>query len=535
MEGVKEQLPAPIYRNLTTVLSIDGGGIRGIIPGIILGFLESELQKLDGEDARLADYFDVIAGTSTGGLVTAMLTCPNDKNRPLFAAKDIKDFYLTNCPKIFPQPGCPLFSQTTKVLKALSGPRYDGKYLHYIIKKKLEGKRLNETLTNVVIPTFDIKLLQPVIFSSFQVKKNPTLNALLSDICIATSAAPTYLPAHYFKTIVFKRKKRENNLIDVGVAANNPVCIDKEERENNVIDGGVAANNPVCIDEEEREYNLIDGCVAANNPVCMDKEARENNLIDGGVAANNPVCMDKEARENNLIDGGVAAYNPVCIEKEEREYNLIDGGVAANNPTLLAMGEVSRDIIDKNVDLGTQENKNDNSKRCTEAIDYSKFLVISLGTGSSSEAKTTTKYSAKQAAEWGMLGWLTSGGSTPLVDVFTQASGDMVDLHLSVLFKALDHSDKYLRIQDDKLKGDVSSVDIATRTNLDELVKVGEKLLRDPVSRVDLVTGKFKPVTEETNERALKRFAKLLSEERQKRHLKPLQEKAETRKSDVKN
>ncbi|KAB2023405.1 hypothetical protein ES319_D06G017100v1 [Gossypium barbadense] len=397
MEGVKEQLQAPIYRNLTTVLSIDGGGIRGIIPGIILGFLESELQKLDSEDARLADYFGVIAGTSTGGLVTAMLTCPNDKNRPLFAAKDIKNFYLINCPKIFPQPGCPLFSQTTKVLKALSGPRYDGKFLHYIIKKKLEGRRLNETLTNVIIPTFDIKLLQPVIFSSFQVKKNPTLNALLSDICIATSAAPTYLPAHYFKTI-----------------------------------------------------------------------------------------------------------------------------------TLLAMGEVSRDIIDKNGDLGTQKNKNDNSKPCNEAIDYSKFLVISLGTGSSSEAKTTTKYSAKQAAEWGMVGWLTSGGSTPLVDVFTQASGDMVDLHLSVLFKALDHSDKYLRIQDDELKGDVSSVDIATRTNLDELVKVGEKLLRDPVSRVDLVTGKFKPVTEETNEIALKRFAKLLSEERQKRHPKPLQEKAET-------
>ena len=63
------------------------------------------VQKLDGEDARLADYFDVIAGTSTGGLVTAMLTSPNEKNRPLFAAKDIKDFYLNNCPKIFPQPG----------------------------------------------------------------------------------------------------------------------------------------------------------------------------------------------------------------------------------------------------------------------------------------------------------------------------------------------------------------------------------------------------------------------------------------------
>jgi len=61
------------------------------------------VQKLDGEDARIADYFDVIAGTSTGGLVTAMLTAPNEKNRPLFAAKDINDFYLNHCPRIFPQ------------------------------------------------------------------------------------------------------------------------------------------------------------------------------------------------------------------------------------------------------------------------------------------------------------------------------------------------------------------------------------------------------------------------------------------------
>lgn len=61
------------------------------------------LQKLDGEDVRIADYFDVIAGTSTGGLVTAMLAAPNENDRPLFAAKDIKDFYLQHCPKIFPQ------------------------------------------------------------------------------------------------------------------------------------------------------------------------------------------------------------------------------------------------------------------------------------------------------------------------------------------------------------------------------------------------------------------------------------------------
>uniref|UniRef100_A0A6N2M4H7 Patatin n=1 Tax=Salix viminalis TaxID=40686 RepID=A0A6N2M4H7_SALVM len=90
-------------RKVATVLSIDGGGIRGIIPGSLLAFLESKLQELDGAQARIADYFDIIAGTSTGGLVATMLAAPNKENRPLYAAKDINDFYFEHCPKIFPQ------------------------------------------------------------------------------------------------------------------------------------------------------------------------------------------------------------------------------------------------------------------------------------------------------------------------------------------------------------------------------------------------------------------------------------------------
>ncbi|KAL5992745.1 CCT complex interacting protein [Asimina triloba] len=92
------------YGGRITILSIDGGGIRGIIPATILASLESKLQEVDGEDARIADYFDVIAGTSTGGLITALLSAPDRSNRPLFAAKDITPFYFEHGPKIFPQP-----------------------------------------------------------------------------------------------------------------------------------------------------------------------------------------------------------------------------------------------------------------------------------------------------------------------------------------------------------------------------------------------------------------------------------------------
>ncbi|KAK2994429.1 hypothetical protein RJ640_001245 [Escallonia rubra] len=286
MEGIKSPLQPPTYVNLITVLSID---------------------KLDGKDARLADYFDVIAGTSTGGLVTAMLTAPNEKNRPLFAAKDAAN--------------------------------------------------------------------------------HPSLDALLSAICLGTSAAPTYLPAHYFET---------------------------------------------------------------QDPT-------------GKV----------------------------------RKFNLIDGGVAANNPTLIAIGEVTKQIIRGSPDFFP--------------MGYGRFLVISLGTGSSKPEK---KYEADEAAKWGVLGWLSNDGSTPLVNVFTQASADMVDFHLSVVFKALKSEDRYLRIQDDTLTGAVSSVDIATKENLQDLVNVGEGLLRKPVSRVNMETGKVEPPGHETNEEALIRFAKMLSMEK---------------------
>ncbi|OMO74898.1 Patatin/Phospholipase A2-related protein [Corchorus olitorius] len=355
MASPRTPLQAPTYGNLVTILSIDGGGIRGLIPGTILAFLEAELQKLDGDEARLADYFDVITGTSTGGLVTAMLTTPNPEegNRPLFAAKDINDFYLEHCPKIFPQNGTP-FAPAANMVKSLMGPKYDGKYLHKIAKEKLGETRLHQTLTNVVIPTFDIKQLQPKIFSSYEVKNNDhSKNALLSDICIGTSAAPTYLPAHHFKT------KDSNG--------------------------------------------------------------------------------------------------------QDKEFHLIDGGVAANNPTLVALNEVTKEITRGNPDFFP-----------IKPNDYTRFVVLSLGTGSQ---KCEEKYHAHLAAQWGLLGWLTCDHSTPLMDVFMQASSDMVDFHIATVFKALQSEDSYIRIQDDTLCGTVSSVDVATKENLQNLVKISSSAI----------------------------------------------------------
>ncbi|XP_048503179.1 patatin-like protein 1 [Beta vulgaris subsp. vulgaris] len=204
-------------KKLITILSLDGGGVRGLIPAVILSFLEQQLQNLDGKDARIADYFDVIAGSSTGGLVSAMLTAPNQNNRPLYAAKDIVPFYLEHSPKIFPQ--------TRYIFAQIFRPKYDGNYLHNLLKEGFKVTKLHQTLTNLVIPAFDIKLLQPVIFSSFKIATQPSLNAKLSDICIGGSAAPTYFPSYHFQNTFGDENIREFDLIDSGIVNNNPTLL----------------------------------------------------------------------------------------------------------------------------------------------------------------------------------------------------------------------------------------------------------------------------------------------------------------------
>jgi len=73
-----------------------------------------------------------------------------------------------------------------------------------------------------------------------------------------------------------------------------------------------------------------------------------------------------------------------------------------------------------------------------------KGLVLSLGTG---EAKSGVTYDAPTAANWSMINWVSYSGKTPIIDMFSSASSDMVDYHISTLFQSLDSKEWYLRIQ----------------------------------------------------------------------------------------
>ncbi|WVZ16797.1 hypothetical protein V8G54_009779 [Vigna mungo] len=216
MVGFNTPLPPPSYGDHVSILSIDGGGIRGIIPATVLIHLDNALKAKD-PTTSLADYFDVISGTSTGGLMTLMLTAPSSpgSNQPLFTPSEVVQFYKTYGPDIF---------KPRSFFDPIKCPKYDGVFLRDKARELLNDTRLNQTLTNVVITSFDEQKIYPVIFSSFKLKTQTYLNALLSDIGLSTSAAPTFFPSHEFQNGGVKF-----DLIDGAMAANNPALVATSE------------------------------------------------------------------------------------------------------------------------------------------------------------------------------------------------------------------------------------------------------------------------------------------------------------------
>ncbi|XP_024379938.1 patatin-like protein 5 isoform X2 [Physcomitrium patens] len=380
-----------------TILSLDGGGVRGIIPATILEELEGYLQGLDGSEVRIVDYFDLIAGTSTGGLITAMLAAPSRDNpkRPMFDASQITQFYRENANKIFQKSRGP-FGTFRKNLKSLAGPKYKAEGLEDLLLQYLDDDIfLSDMLTPVIIPAFDIKLQQPVFFSSSKAKTDVLENAPLLQVCRSTTAAPTYFPPARF------------------------TLIDKTQEPNRI-----------------------------------------------------------------------------------REFNMIDGGIAVNNPTYVAITQAIKELRSGGL--------------CSDRVDYYGYddlLILSLGTGSQVHS-----YDAEEVAKWGVVDWMVHDGETPLVDMVFNASSDMVDYNLSIIFESQDSSKNYLRITTDSLERSAVKLDDASKSNMDKLVKTAQKLLENPVAQRDFNTGELVPIeTGETNRQALRRFAEFLSQERKAR------------------
>jgi patatin-like phospholipase/acyl hydrolase len=190
----------------TTILSIDGGGIRGLIPAIVL----ERMEQITGRP--IASLFKIIAGTSTGGILALGLSCCDETGAPRYKASDLVEMYTKDAQTIFPHEFLPK-------VRSVIQPKYPAKGRAAVLQKKLGDGRLRDTATEVIVTSYDIERRQPFFFRSALAKRNPEHDFAIRDVALATSAAPTY-----FEPVCLKSAEPERPfvLVDGGVFANNP-------------------------------------------------------------------------------------------------------------------------------------------------------------------------------------------------------------------------------------------------------------------------------------------------------------------------
>ncbi|MEP6465241.1 MAG: patatin-like phospholipase family protein [Parafilimonas sp.] len=197
------------------ILSIDGGGLRGVVPLTILKMIETKTGK------RIHELFNFIAGTSTGGLITAAISIKNPLNAttPLYALDDVINVYV--------QRGHEIFPERTKIGNILHGgedlfrPKFSDDGIKAVFTDVLKNYKLLDCLNDVMICSYDLNNNLPLFFKSRAAKNNPAQNALLYDACRATSAGPSYLPSYEF-VYPNDAENPNRNCIDGGVYVNNP-------------------------------------------------------------------------------------------------------------------------------------------------------------------------------------------------------------------------------------------------------------------------------------------------------------------------
>lgn len=202
INGLERSQSTSSPKNTFKILSVDGGGIKGLYPARILQLIEERYQL------KIADQFDMICGTSTGGLIALALSI----GKP---ASEIVSLYQNKGQEIFPDP-------KTKIGKAFQLTKqlgFGGKYKKDALQDSLIDlfgeTTLKDASTYLCIPSFNLTLGMPRVFKNPHPNGNlfKDANIKMVDAALATSAAPSYLPVHEINNALY---------CDGGMWANNP-------------------------------------------------------------------------------------------------------------------------------------------------------------------------------------------------------------------------------------------------------------------------------------------------------------------------
>jgi predicted acylesterase/phospholipase RssA len=213
-EGIRSRLgrlfggkPRPIR-----ILSIDGGGIRGIIPSLIL----AELERLAGRPT--AELFDLVTGTSTGALLALAMVAPDDEGKPRFKAGDVARLYEIGGSRVFSRS---MWHQI-RAVGNLVDEKYPAAGLEQVLDRAFGQVMLSEALTDTLVTSYEVEDRRPFFFTRQRAQKLQGCDLPMARVVRAATAAPTFFEPARIPSI---NGKGYHALIDGAVIAYNPAIL----------------------------------------------------------------------------------------------------------------------------------------------------------------------------------------------------------------------------------------------------------------------------------------------------------------------
>ncbi len=202
MKVFESSLTGPLGQDapLLQVLALNGGGLRGIFTAATLAAWEEDFET------SVADHFDLIVGTSTGGIIALALGLG-------MSPTDVLSIYLDKGERIFPRAG----RARHGLLRRLLRPRYDAGELRAVLQDRFGDQLLGDSRVRLAIPSYDLAADHVHLFRTphhRDLRRDWRVSAV--DVALATAAAPLFLPTH---------RVEAHRLIDGGVWANNPTLV----------------------------------------------------------------------------------------------------------------------------------------------------------------------------------------------------------------------------------------------------------------------------------------------------------------------
>ena len=300
------------------ILSIDGGGIKGLYPAKILQQIEERY------NTKIADQFNMICGTSTGGLIALALSI----GKP---ASEIVSLYQDKGQYIFPEPS----NRIGRKLQSSRQLLFKGKYKQEPLKETLVEffgeKTLAEAQTYLCIPSYNLTMGMPRVFKNPHGSFFKDANIRMVDAALATSAAPSYLPIHQINNALY---------CDGGMWANNPtLCGLLEALEHFVGDG-----------KEYDSYSIL-SLPTISTPTGWSEghENKNKSLRDWGGKILQP-SMEGQAYFTHFFAGKIVDYT----KSPGKYFRVNQPDLSAEHISVLALDNTSDSALQLLTEFGDQ-------------------------------------------------------------------------------------------------------------------------------------------------------------------------------------